>query len=725
MAVRSPPPGRVWHNPSMTAFSKAAEKVASGADATAEARELVSQMSLEEKLWCLDGDTRFWPGIVDMGHGGYHRHTWPAAAVERLGIPGLDFADGPRGCVVGPCTAFPVSMARGASFDPALEQRIGAAIGAELRAQGATFTGAVCLNLLRHPAWGRAQETYGEDPHQVGEMAAALTLGLQQHVMACMKHFALNSMENARFKVDVSADERALHEVYLPHFKRVARAGVASVMSAYNSVNGEWCGENPTLLTTILRDEWGFSGFVVTDFAMGLRDPVKSVKAGCNIEMPFRQQRAVALDAALESGDLKIEEVEARVLETLATFLRFAAVFERKPDASVIACKEHRALAREAAVASMVLLRNEGPLLPVDAPGLRKVAVLGRLATLPNLGDGGSSNVLQPEVVTPLDGLRAALPGAEIVHADSNAEIAEGADLVVVVVGYTKADEGEFIGSGGGPPQPSMFPPADHPEAGFPPGWEAPTPAAGAGGSDRPQGFATGGDRSSLRLRAEDEALIRAASARSDRVVVAVMAGSGVVMPWLDEVSAALMFWYPGMEGGHALADVLLGECEPGGRLPFAVPRDEADLVDFDKDATAQTYGLLHGQWWLDHRGVEAHLPFGHGLGYTAIELGSATLEDDHVVVEVSNTGERSGSTVVQVYGSVPHSRFERPPKRLIGFSRVALGPGASERVRVPLDRSQLDVRQDGKWLRESSEIRLQVGLDAANTRPVAQAPSR
>ena len=147
------------------------------------------------------------------------------------------------------------------------------------------------MNLLRHPAWVRAQETYGEDPFHVGEMAAALTSGLQEHVMACMKHFACNSMENARFKVDVTADERALHEVYLPHFKRVADEGVASTMSAYNSLNGQWCGQNRTLLTEILREEWGWDGIVITDFIMGLRDPVASVQAGCNIEMPLRQQR--------------------------------------------------------------------------------------------------------------------------------------------------------------------------------------------------------------------------------------------------------------------------------------------------------------------------------------------------------------------------------------------------------------------------------------------------
>ncbi|MCH7788978.1 MAG: glycoside hydrolase family 3 protein [Acidobacteria bacterium] len=391
----------------MTKFSEAAARVTGGTNATSEATALVTEMTLAEKLSCLDGDLPFWPGIIAMMNG-YGSRAWPAAECERLGIPGLNFADGPRGCVIGPATAFPVSMARGASFDPDLEERIGRAIGAELRASGATYTGAVCMNLLRHPAWGRAQETYGEDPHHVGEMAAAFTAGLQEHVMACMKHFALNSMENARFRVDVSADERALHEVYLPHFRRVAEEGVASVMTAYNSLNGEWCGQNRTLITEILRDEWHFDGFVITDFILGLRDPVKSVHAGLNIEMPFAQQRAEKLGDAIESGELDETDIDPRVVETVATFLRFANVFEEAPGAEVIACDEHRALAREAASSSMVLLHNDG-LLPVDPGSLSKVAVLGRLATLRNMGDAGSSDVSEaPDPVTSLDGLRAA-----------------------------------------------------------------------------------------------------------------------------------------------------------------------------------------------------------------------------------------------------------------------------------------------------------------------------
>ncbi|MGN6696182.1 MAG: glycoside hydrolase family 3 protein, partial [Aquihabitans sp.] len=279
-----------------TEFEDAAARVAAGGDAGAEAAALVAAMTEQERRWCLDGDHPFWADLGEMGHGGYHKRPFPAARVERLGIPGFAFSDGPRGVVIGPATAFPVSMARGATWDVDLEERIGEAIGVELRAVGATLYGGVCVNVLRHPAWGRAQETYGEDPVHVGELGAALTRGVQRHAMACVKHFACNSMENTRFAVDVTVDETALHEVYLPHFKRIVDDGVASVMSAYNAVNGEWCGQSRTLLTDVLREQWGFDGFVISDWIFGLRDAGRSVAAGLDVEMPYRMIRAHGLD---------------------------------------------------------------------------------------------------------------------------------------------------------------------------------------------------------------------------------------------------------------------------------------------------------------------------------------------------------------------------------------------------------------------------------------------
>lgn len=696
-----------------TPFALAAERVRTGAEARVEAADLVSQLTDDELLNMLDGDVPLWSGLGDMSSGGYHNHSWPAAVNDRLGIPGLHFADGPRGVVLGTATCFPVPMARGAAFDLELEEAIGDAIGKELRASGANYFGGVCVNLLRHPAWGRAQETYGEDPHHVGEFGAALTRGVQRHAMACAKHFALNSMENARFTVDVTCDDRALHEVYLPHFRRIVDEGVASVMSSYNSVNGEWAGQSHTLLTEVLRDEWNFDGFVITDFLFGLRDAVKSVHAGLDIEMPFRQQRAAALPAAFAAGELSRGDLEAPAIRTVATFLRFADVLAAAaPPPSVLVCDDHRALARRAAVEAIVLLRNEGNLLPLTAANLSKVAVVGQLAAIPNLGDGGSSDVSGKNAVTPLAGLVAALPNVDVVHSE-DASAASGADVVIVVIGYTKADEGEFIDGDVMASMMTMFPAADDPLAGT----DAPAPEFAEPhepfvGSPE---MASGGDRRSLHLHAEDEALIAAAVAANPNTVVAVMGGSAVVMPWADSVPALLQLWYPGQEGGHALADIVLGVEAPSGRLPFAVPHHEDDLVSFNPDAEAETYGLLHGQWHLDANATPAHYPFGFGLSTTTFELLSTTRAADVVTVTVRNSGTRAGTHVVQLYGSVADSVHERPSRRLVGFARVAIAAGAEASVDVAIDLRVLDVRVDGAMQREAATISLVAASHAAD----------
>ncbi len=406
----------------------------------AKARSLLAQLTLDEKIGMMSGDTPFWPGLAEMmAPGGYASRPWVAGAVPRLGIPGIRFVDGPRGIILMGATTFPVSMARGASWDPALEQRIGDAIGRELRALGGNHFGGVCVNLLRHPAWGRAQETYGEDPLHLGQLGAALARGVQGHAMACVKHFALNSMENARFSVDCTVDPRALHEIYLAHFKRILDAGVASVMSAYNSVNGEWCGQNRPLLTEILKEQWGFQGYIMTDFIFGMRDARKAALAGQDIEMPFRMRWARELKSLVESGDVpaaRIDDAALRVLRQQVRFGQGRDPAQYAPD--VVGCAAHRELAREAAQKSTVLLKNDGNCLPLA--GVRRLAVVGRLASMPNTGDGGSSNTQPDYVVTPLDGLQAALGEEAIAFDDGDdparaARTAAAADAAVVIVG--------------------------------------------------------------------------------------------------------------------------------------------------------------------------------------------------------------------------------------------------------------------------------------------------
>ena len=247
---------------------------------------LLEQLSLKEKVWLLNGNWDIVGNQIKYKNS-YNPTPIKTNGNKRLGISPIAFTDGPRGIVMGNSTCFPVSMARGAAFDRDLERRVGDVIGKEARAQGANYFGGVCINLLRHPAWGRAQETYGEDPYLVGEMGAELTRGVQHHnVMACAKHYALNSIENTRFKVNVKADERTMREVYLPHFKKCIDAGAASVMGAYNRARGDQACESPYLLTEVLRDDWGFEGFAISDFIFAVRDTKKAIEAGLDVEMP-------------------------------------------------------------------------------------------------------------------------------------------------------------------------------------------------------------------------------------------------------------------------------------------------------------------------------------------------------------------------------------------------------------------------------------------------------
>ncbi len=527
-----------------SAFAAAVAAVRAGSPPEETASNLYERLDDGERLWLLDGDRDFWEGLRSMQAGGYNRVPYVHGAVERLGIPGTRFVDGPRGCVAGHGTCFPVSMARGATWDVDLEERVGNVIGREVRAQTGNFFGGVCINLPRHPAWGRAQETYGDDPHHLGEMGAALVRGVQRWAMACAKHYALNSMENARFTVDVTVDDAVLHDVYLPHFKRAADEGVAAVMGAYNSVNGEWCGQNTYLLTTVLRDLWAWDGITVTDFIWGMRDGAAALNAGMDLEEPLRQQRAQHLRHQIDEGESSWAMVERAGLRLLAAQLRsYAGRLPDDPAPDVMANEEARALARTVAARSIVLLKNEPvggrPVLPLDPASLRSIAVIGRLASVANTGDHGSSDVHPPSVVTPLEGVKAALPDANVAVVEGDdleaaAAAAASADVALVVVGYDAADEGEYIG-------PDV---ASRPEllATFPPIPDAEIEALTSAFASDSAGVSTGGDRASLTLRGSDEELVRVVVAANPRTVVAIVAAGAVLTEsWRHEVPAVLM----------------------------------------------------------------------------------------------------------------------------------------------------------------------------------------
>ncbi|MBN1814557.1 MAG: glycoside hydrolase family 3 C-terminal domain-containing protein [Anaerolineae bacterium] len=687
------------------------------------AQEWLAQLTLDEKIEMMDGDTPFWAGMIEMMGGGYGDHPWNAGVISRLGIVGIRFVDGPRGIILDGATTFPVSMARGAAWDVTLEERIGDVIGRELRALGGTLFGGVCINLLRHPAWGRAQETYGEDPYHLGEMGAALARGVQRHAMACAKHYALNSMENARFKVDVRISPRALHEIYLPHFKRVVDEGVAAVMSAYNSVNGEWCGQNKVLLTDILKEQWGFEGYVLTDFFLGMRDAKKAALAGQNLEMPFQMHYHQHLKHLVENGDVPLELIDEAVLRLLRQQLRLLRPADY--DAAQVGSESHRALAREAAEKSIVLLQNKGDLLPLR--GLKKIAVIGRLADTPNTGDGGSSNTRPAYVVTPLAGIQAALEGQAEVLYDNGHDLeqakatAQAADAVVLVVGYTHIDEGEFLDPATMQNLASLFPPPTSEEASIAQGFMQ----GMAGQPD--DAFLTGGDRDLLTLSPDDEALIQAIATVNSQAIVAVMGGSAVITEaWRERVPAILMLWYPGMEGGHALADILLGRVNPSGKLPFVIPQRAEDLPFFDKNATQIEYDLWHGYRKLEREDHTPAFPFGFGLSYTSYSYANLTLAQTElgpsdtlpVSLMVTNTGAYAGEEIVQLYVSAIDSAVERAPKELKAFTRIALQPGETRTVqfRVPISRLAYYDESQADFVVEPLEYEIFVGahsLDA------------
>ncbi len=540
--------------PGETAFDRAVLAVRSGETPASQAKKLYGQLSEDERLGLLDGDTPFWAGMHALMTEGYNRRPYVHGAVDRLGIPGTRFVDGPRGCVAGSGTAFPVSMARGATWDTDLEEQVGEVIGREIRAQGGNFFGGVCINLPRHPAWGRIQETYGDDPYHLGEFGAALTRGAQKYVMACAKHFALNSMENARFTVDVTIDEATLHDVYLAHFKRAADEGVAAIMSAYNSVNGEWAGQNERLLTEVLRSQWGWDGIAVSDFIWGMRDGGRALNAGLDLEEPFAQQRATHLRGQIASGAVSWDTVERAGVRLLAAQLRsYARRAQGEFGQEIMANGEARALARTVAARSMVLLKNdlvEGvPVLPLSPGKVASIAVIGRLAVSLNMGDHGSSDVRAPSHSTPLDGITAAFRGASITAVTTDdpeaaADAARETQVAVVIAGFDARDEGEYVGSDtlARPELLALFPPRPDLPLGLPGApaesgvaAEAPGSHAGAGGGagSSPNimtaGDQYGGDRASLALRPVDEAIIRAVVAANPRTIVCLVAGGAVL----------------------------------------------------------------------------------------------------------------------------------------------------------------------------------------------------
>ena len=603
---------------------------------------LLAQMSLAEKVEQMHGRS-------EMTFANGLSHT---ADNARLDIPGFAMVDGPRGVNrgTGHATAFPVGMARGATWDPDLEEQVGDAIGAEVRAKGGNVLLAPVVAVVRNPRWGRAQESYGEDPLAIGRMGVGFIHGAQRHVIASVKHFALNSIEDTRNRVSVDVDERTLREIYLPHFRMAVEQGhVASVMSAYNRVNEQYCAENPHLLHDILKGEWGFQGFVESDWLLGTRSTVNSALAGLDIEMPIPLFYGDALIAAVNNGAAPESTIDAAVRRILRTKLCFHLDSDPpQEDPTLIETKAHTDLALEEARKSIVLLKNEGTVLPLSRSHLGSIAVVGAHADTANIGDAGSSSVDPSYVVTAYQGIRAHAGEATVTLIGRNTlsegdrETVAAADATVVVVGTTKDDEGEGL------------------------------------------------DRTTLELASDQQQLIASVATLNPTTIVVLEGGSSfIVESWIDDVPALLMAWYPGMEGGNALGEIIFGEVNPSAKLPLTFAHSVDDLPPFDNHSLRVTYGYYHGYRLLDRNGVNPRFAFGFGLSYTSFHYSNLRLADSHLKsdgtlrasVDITNEGKVAGDEIVQLYVGYQGSQVDRPVRDLRGFAKVHLDPGQTRTV--------------------------------------------
>jgi len=661
---------------------------------------ILQAMSLEEKVQQMSGPAYNPNNMFDQ------------ESNERLGIPGFLYMDGPRGVRwynsdYG-TTVFPVAAARASSWDLELERKIGKTMAQEMRYLGRHILLAPTINQVSHPRWGRAQESYGEDSMLLGTMGAAFIRGAQYdpsvadpqdpnqpiedtyRIQACVKHIAANNIEDTRIHVNAVLDERTLREVYLPHFEKAVEAGVSCAMASYNRVNGDYSCYSKPILRDILKDEWNFPGFVVSDwFAKG--NTFNSPAAGLDIEMPFSSGSfpslfdseyfyGASLTTAVKNGIVAEELVDQAALRVLYAKVHYG-LMTHEPGWTPWLTKGEAAqeLALDAARKGIVLLKNgadvalDDDVLPLDAAEIRKIAVVGKFANSENMGDKGSSDakVVDGElVITPFEGIRDAFEGAgksvvtyETVagHETALAEM----DVIVVVGAYYYADLARSSSGEEGE-------------------WK---------------------DRASLALPQRDLSNITAATALKTTnpdlkvVVVAKSGGAIVVKDWIDDVDAFIMSWFAGMKEGTALAEILFGDINPSGKLCQSFPVNESDLPVFDNaNVDDVEYDYYHGYRWLEKKGIAPQYPFGYGLSYTTfsyanLSVATPTVAEDGTVtvsVEVTNSGPVAGSEVVELYvgfaNTAVNDTWGRPVKELKAFARAEdLAPGEKRVVTLEL----------------------------------------
>ncbi len=601
---------------------------------------------------------------------------WYTAPVERLGIPRIMVSDGPHGLRaqpgegdhVGlggslPATCFPTASAIASSWNPELLRRVGTALAQEARACNLSVILGPGINMKRSPLCGRNFEYLSEDPYLAGELAVGIVDGIQSRgVGTSVKHFAANNQEGDRLRVDAQVDERSLREIYLPAFERVVTASQPwTVMCSYNKVNGLSASENPWLLTTVLRDEWGFEGVVVSDWG-AVYHRVPALLAGLDLEMPPALGRSPeAVVAAVESGDLPVDVLDARVRTVLELVAKGMGVLGLEESFDEDA---HHELAREAAAESVVLLANDGT-LPLAAG--TDVAVIGEFARTPRFQGAGSSQVNPTRVESVLDAFAAVYGDVPFAAGYGIGETSGDDTLVAEAVAVAKAAQIVVM-------------------------------LIGLPGADESEGF----DRTHMNLPANQLNALKAVSAANPHVVVVLVNGSTVLLDDLTPNAAALVeAWLGGQAAGGGIVDVLTGRTNPSGRLAESIPHrleDNSSYLNFPGDSQVVRYGegLYIGYRGYDKAGTEVAFPFGFGLSYTTFELSdldvrvSGAVTDTSlsatVTLTVTNTGAVAGAEVVQVYVRDVESTVGRPLRELKGFAKVTLGPGEAARVSVELD---------------------------------------
>ena len=644
---------------------------------------LLKNLTLEEKCALLSG-----------------AETFKTRGMPKHGIPQIWLSDGPHGLRkqagesdhLGlnpsvPATCFPTASAVANSWDAALGEEIGAALGEEAAAQEVSVLLGPGLNMKRNPLCGRSFEYFSEDPYLAGKLAAGYIRGIQSKgVAACPKHFAVNSQETRRMASDSVVDERTLREIYLTGFEIAVKEGhPRSIMSSYNLVNGEYANENKHLLMEILRGEWGFDGAVITDWG-GSNDHALGVKNGSTLEMPAPGGDSVReLLAAVESGKIAEADIDARLSELLPLVFDTKAALDAAPREFDAAA--HHALARRAAEESLVLLKNEGALLPLAAG--TKVAVIGDFAKNPRYQGAGSSMVNSTQVDVLLDKLidsalnvigyqqgfdRHGKPDAALQK--SACELAGQADTVVLCMGLDEIAESEGL------------------------------------------------DRSNLHLAQNQVELLQAVAAVNPKIVVVLYSGSVVETPWLDNCQALLYAALGGQAGAGAVADALTGKGNPCGKLAETWPLTYADVpsaADFATRRKTVEYheGLYIGYRYFTTAEKAVRFPFGYGMSYTTFAYSDMAADEQGVSLTVTNTGSVAGTEIVQLYVAKKNGELFRPARELKGFARVTLAPGEKQRITITLDDKAFrfwNVKAN-RWEIEGGEYDLLVGASVEDIR--------